>query len=61
MILFSLPQIFRFEQTGAVHGSDAYDAYAQNLLTSGIYGRVNGVPDAMIPPAIATCWRGCIR
>ena len=50
VILFSLPQIFRFEQTGAVHGSDAYDAYAQNLLTSGIYGRVNGVPDAMIPP-----------
>ena len=50
VILFSLPQIFRFEQSGAVHGSDAYDAYAQNLLTSGVYGRVVGVPDAMIPP-----------
>jgi 4-amino-4-deoxy-L-arabinose transferase-like glycosyltransferase len=33
-----------------IHGSEAYDAYAQNLLQSGVYGRVVGVPDAAIPP-----------
>jgi hypothetical protein len=44
------PSVFAFDQTGAIHGSDAYDAYAQNLLTAGIYGRTPGVPDAAIPP-----------
>jgi 4-amino-4-deoxy-L-arabinose transferase-like glycosyltransferase len=34
----------------AIHGSEAYDAYAQNLLASGVYGREVGVADAMIPP-----------
>lgn len=34
----------------AIHGSEAYDEYAQNLLASGVYGRVLGVPDAEIPP-----------
>lgn len=49
-ILALLPSVFAFDQTGAVHGSDAYDAYAQNLLTTGIYGRTAGTPDALIPP-----------
>ncbi|MEO1443933.1 MAG: glycosyltransferase family 39 protein, partial [Chloroflexota bacterium] len=49
-ILFAFPSIFNFEQTGAVHGSDAYDSYAQNLLATGVYGRVPGEPDAWIPP-----------
>lgn len=49
-VLLVFDEIFAFDQTGAVHGSDAYDAYAQNLLSTGIYGRTPGVPDASIPP-----------
>jgi 4-amino-4-deoxy-L-arabinose transferase-like glycosyltransferase len=49
-ILLAFPNIFAFDQTGQVHGSDAYDAYAQNLLATGIYGRQPGQPDAAIPP-----------
>ncbi len=49
IIFFAFP-FFRFEQTGAVHGSDAYDTYAQNLLQTGVYGRSSGIPDAVIPP-----------
>lgn len=49
-VLLAFPQVFAFDQTGAVHGSDAYDAYAQNLLATGVYGRAPGVPDAAIPP-----------
>ena len=37
VVFFAFPNVFRFEQTGAVHGSDAYDNYAQNLLQTGIY------------------------
>lgn len=49
-VLLRFPEVFAFEETGAVHGSDAYDAYAQNLLATGVYGRTAGVPDASIPP-----------
>jgi hypothetical protein len=49
-VLLLFPDVFAFDQTGAVHGSDAYDAYAQNLLDTGVYGRTAGVPDAAIPP-----------
>ncbi|MFZ4816323.1 MAG: glycosyltransferase family 39 protein [Phototrophicaceae bacterium] len=49
-VLFAFPNIFRFEQTNAIHGSEAYDEYAQNLLATEVYGRVAGVPDAWIPP-----------
>ena len=49
-VLLAFPDIFAFDQTGAVHGSDAYDVYAQNLLETGVYGREAGVPDAAIPP-----------
>lgn len=49
-IFCALPSLFRFEQSGAVHGSDAYDQYARNLLQTGVYGRTAGVPDAVIPP-----------
>lgn len=48
-VFFAFP-LFRFEQTGAIHGSDAYDAYARNLLETGVYGREAGVADALIPP-----------
>lgn len=48
--LLVFDEVFAFDQTGAIHGSDAYDAYAQNLLDSGVYGRTLGVPDASIPP-----------
>jgi 4-amino-4-deoxy-L-arabinose transferase-like glycosyltransferase len=34
----------------AIHGSEAYDEYARNLLESGVYGRTLGEADAAIPP-----------
>lgn len=49
-VLLAFPSVFAFEQSGAVHGSEAYDAYARNLLVTGVYGRTAGVPDAAIPP-----------
>lgn len=49
-VLVLFPSVFAFDQTGAIHGSQAYDDYAQNLLATGIYGRTSGVPDAAIPP-----------
>lgn len=48
--LAALPGIFDFASTGVVHGSEAYDIYAENLRTTGIYGQTLGTPDAMIPP-----------
>ena len=49
-MLLAFPGVFAFDQTGAIHGSGAYDEYAQNLLATGVYGRTPGVPDAAIPP-----------
>ncbi|MBN1287553.1 MAG: glycosyltransferase family 39 protein [Anaerolineae bacterium] len=49
-VLLVFPSVFAFEQTGAVHGSEAYDTYAQNLLATGVYGITPGAPDALIPP-----------
>lgn len=49
-IYFTFPGVFRFEETGAVQGSGSYDVYAQNLLTTGVYGFTPAVPDALIPP-----------
>lgn len=51
VVWLAFPDIFGFEQTGAIHGSDAYDRYARNLLATGVYGKdAPGVPDAHIPP-----------
>ncbi|MCA9902365.1 MAG: glycosyltransferase family 39 protein [Anaerolineae bacterium] len=50
IIFFAFPSVFNFVETGAIHGSDSYDAYAQNLLATGIYGRTLGQADALIPP-----------
>lgn len=49
-VLFMFPSVFAFEQTGAVHGSGAFDVYSVNLLQTGVYGLTPGVPDAMLPP-----------
>ena len=49
-VLLAFPGVFAFDQTGAIHGSEAYDDYAQNLLATGVYGRTAGVADAAIPP-----------
>jgi hypothetical protein len=49
-VLLGFAPIFDFVSSGAVHGSDAYDAYAQNLLATGVYGRTPGQPDAAVPP-----------
>jgi 4-amino-4-deoxy-L-arabinose transferase-like glycosyltransferase len=45
--------VFDFVQTGRIHGSEAYDTYARNLLTTGVFGRTPGLPDSVIPPAYA--------
>ncbi len=49
-VLAVFPNIFDFVTTGAVHGSNAYDEYARNLLDTGVYGRTPDEPDAAIPP-----------
>src|SRR5512143_3715923 len=49
-VLLAFPSVFAFEQTGAVQGSDDYDVYARNLLSTGVYGYTAGTPDAAIPP-----------
>lgn len=49
-VLLALPGVFAFDQTGQVHGSEAYDTYAQNLLATGVFGREPGKPDAAILP-----------
>lgn len=49
-ILWVGSSIFFFDETGQIHGSTAYDEYANNLLETGVYGRKAGIPDANIPP-----------
>ncbi len=50
-VLLALPGIFAFSEPGGeIHGSEAYDEYALNLLTTGVYGREPGLPDAAMPP-----------
>jgi hypothetical protein len=41
---------FDFVRTGQIHGSEAYDTYAVNILKTGVFGRTPGAPDAAIPP-----------
>ena len=49
--LLLFPDIFAFSQPGAaIHGSVAYDDYARNLVATGVYGRVAGIPDSVLPP-----------
>lgn len=49
--LVAFESTLNFEREGnAIHGSEAYDEYAQNLLDTGIYGRPAGEADADIPP-----------
>ena len=49
--LLLFPDIFAFTDPGnAIHGSEAYDEYARNLLATGVYGREPGVPDSALPP-----------
>ncbi|MFC1960868.1 glycosyltransferase family 39 protein [Chloroflexota bacterium] len=49
-MLAVFPTVFAFADTGAIHGSGAFDEYAQNLRATGVYGREAGTPDAAIPP-----------
>jgi 4-amino-4-deoxy-L-arabinose transferase-like glycosyltransferase len=49
-VFVAVPSVFRFDQTDAIHGSEAYDTYATNLVATGVYGRESGVPDALLPP-----------
>ena len=42
-VLLAFPGVFAFSEPGAaIHGSEAYDAYAINLLETGVYGRIAG-------------------
>lgn len=50
VVFVAVPSVFRFDETGSIHGSQAYDTYATNLLATGVYGREIGVPDALLPP-----------
>ena len=51
VVLIAFPEVFAFSEPGAaIHGSEAYDEYAINLLETGVYGRVPGVADAGLPP-----------
>ena len=36
----------------------AYDSYARNLLTTGVYGQQPGVPDAALPPLYSVVLAG---
>ncbi len=45
-----LPDVFDFVATGAIHGSSSLDAYAVNLVATGVYGLETGTPDAILPP-----------
>ena len=50
-VLLLFPSVFAFSEPGAtIHGSEAYDQYALNLLETGVYGREAGVPDSILPP-----------
>ena len=50
-VLLLLPDVFAYSEPGGeIHGSVAYDDYAQNLLATGVYGRSAGLPDARLPP-----------
>jgi 4-amino-4-deoxy-L-arabinose transferase-like glycosyltransferase len=49
--LVVLQPVLDFTQLGAdIHGSEAYDVYARNLLSTGVYGMTPGVADAALPP-----------
>lgn len=49
-----LAPTFDFTLPGnSIHGSEAYDTYAQNLLATGVYGMEPGVADAKIPHSSA--------
>ena len=50
-VFFAFPGVFDFAGTGTIHGSEAYDTYARNLLATGVYGLERGTPDAALPPA----------
>lgn len=57
-VFLSLPSVFDFVATGTIHGSEAYDAYARNLASTGVFGREPGVADAAIPPAYSVVLAG---
>jgi len=48
--LWQAPTLDFMREGNAIHGSEAYDTYAQNLLATGVYGLEAGIPDATIPP-----------
>jgi 4-amino-4-deoxy-L-arabinose transferase-like glycosyltransferase len=52
-IFLAFPSIFAFNESGELHGSIAYDSYALNLMQTGVYGRVPGVPDSYLPPTFS--------
>lgn len=57
-VFFAFPEVFDFVGTGTIHGSEAYDLYARNLSTTGVYGLKPGSPDAALPPAYGVVLAG---
>src|SRR5450432_3161969 len=48
--LVAFPAVFAFDETGVIQGNAAHDTHANNLLATGIFGNLPGVPDADFPP-----------
>lgn len=57
-VFVAFPGVFAWDQTGAIHGSAAYDTYARNLIATGAYGLTPGVPDALLPPTYSVALAG---
>jgi 4-amino-4-deoxy-L-arabinose transferase-like glycosyltransferase len=58
VVFFAFPSVFAWDDTGAIHGSGAYDTYARNLMATGHYGLTPGVSDALLPPAYSVALAG---
>ncbi len=53
--------LFAMTPGEGAHGSGAYDLYATNLLSTGVYGLVPGTPDAVLPPLYAAALAAVYR
>ena len=59
--LIALAGTFGFDATHEAHGIKEYSTYAQNLLSTGIYGLKPGISDATLPPLYTYALAGVYR
>jgi len=57
-VFLAFPSVFDFVATRTVHGSEAFDTYARNLVATAVWGHAPGVPDAAIPPVYGVVLAG---